>query len=272
MVAVSVAAGSGLIFTRLAYSGGTNALTLQFFRFALVIALLLGWFAWRGQPWRLAGSTLWKTLGLGLLHGFSSFMYVASLRYIPVSLAVIIVYTYPPLVSLLSHWLGDEDLTWRRVVALLLAFCGLAAALELTLEGLDVRGVAMALATSISFAFTLVISARIMRQVPPAVVQFHIAAVNLAVLGLIGLAVSAMVLPATALGWVGLVGMALTFLFAFVGFGVSVHLLGPFHSAILNNLEPVVAVLLSIVLLREALGPWQVLGGGLVLAGMILAR
>jgi drug/metabolite transporter (DMT)-like permease len=272
MIATSVSAGTGLMFARLAYTGGTNTITLQVFRFALVVVVLPIYFLRTAKPWRLSGGDLWLALGLGVLHGVSSYTYVGSLQFIPTSLAVIIVYTYPPLVSLLAHFAGDERLTWRRLAALGLSFPGLAVALEFTLEGLDLRGVFMAFLASSSFACVLVVTSRLMRRVAPPVVQYHIAAVNLVLLGLVGLAAGSLLMPSTPLGWLGLIGMSVTFLVAFLGFGAAVHLIGPANSAILNNLEPVMAILLSILVLHEAFGPWQLLGGGMVLAGMVLAR
>ena len=69
-----------------------------------------------------------------------------------------------------------------------------------------------------------------------------------------------------------LAGMSLSFVFAFLAFGAGIYLIGPSLTAILNNLEPVVAVVLSILVLHESFGPWQVVGGGLVMAGVVLAR
>jgi drug/metabolite transporter (DMT)-like permease len=271
MLAASALAGSGLMFARLA-SGGTNTVTLQLFRFGLVVALLLVYFRWRRVEWRQSAGRGGLLLGLGLVHGFSSYTYVGSLQYIPTALAVIIVYTYPPLVSLMAHLAGTERITWRRAGALGLSFIGLAVALELSLAGLNLTGVAMAAAASISFALVLVWSGQVMVKTPPTVVQFHIGLANLAALSLMAAVGQAVTLPATEVGWLGLAGMSTSFVLAFLAFGAGIYLIGPSLTAILNNLEPVVAVVLSIVVLHEPLGIWQLVGGGLVLAGVTLAR
>jgi drug/metabolite transporter (DMT)-like permease len=49
-----------------------------------------------------------------------------------------------------------------------------------------------------------------------------------------------------------------------------VHVVGPSRAAIFMNLQPVVGVLLATLLLSEAIGPWHILGGALVLAGVAL--
>jgi drug/metabolite transporter (DMT)-like permease len=272
MVGVSTSAGGGLVLANLAYDGGTNTVTLQLVRFTLVIAALSAYVTWKRQSWRLSGKVLALALALGVLQGFSSFTYVGSLRYIPTSLAVIIVFTYPSLVSLLAHLAGDERLSRRRGAALALSFAGLAIAFELSLKGLDLLGVGMAVAASVSFAVTLVWSGRLMKRTSAVAVWFHMGIVNLVLLATIGVLGRSLAWPVTNLGWIGMFGMALAFTFGFIGFGAALYLIGPSLSAILNNLEPVVAVVLSILVLREPFGPWQVIGGSLVMAGVMLAR
>ena len=82
-------------FARQAYDSGVNAATLMAVRYALAGLAVLGFLAWRRQPCQLRGQQLWLTLGLALFLGVTSFAYLESIRYIPVSLAALIYYTYP---------------------------------------------------------------------------------------------------------------------------------------------------------------------------------
>jgi drug/metabolite transporter (DMT)-like permease len=50
----------------------------------------------------------------------------------------------------------------------------------------------------------------------------------------------------------------------------AVQVVGPSRSAIFLNLQPIVGVLLAATLLGEQTGPWQVVGGALVLGGVAL--
>ena len=60
--------------------------------------------------------------------------------------------------------------------------------------------------------------------------------------------------------------LAVTFLWWGIG------LLGPARAAIIGSLEPLLSVLLSILVLGEALSPLQALGGILILSGVVLVR
>ena len=48
--------------------------------------------------------------------------------------------------------------------------------------------------------------------------------------------------------------------------------MGPSAAAILSTLEPVVTVVLAFIVFSESLGPAQLVGGALVLAGALAVR
>lgn len=50
----------------------------------------------------------------------------------------------------------------------------------------------------------------------------------------------------------------------------AVQIVGPSRSAVFMNVTPIVGIVLAAVLLGETIGPWQVAGAGLVLAGVAL--
>jgi len=81
------------------------------------------------------------------------------------------------------------------------------------------------------------------------------------------------VLPFSLSGWVVLAGLAL---FSHVGgqgliaYGLA-HLPAAFSSVTLL-IQPVVAAIFAWLILSEALGPWQILGGIIVLSGIFVAR
>ena len=80
-------------------------------------------------------------------------------------------------------------------------------------------------------------------------------------------------LPPTFWGW--LVLLALAWLIHIGGQGLiafaMAHLPAAFSSVTLL-IQPVTATILAWLLLSEVIGPWQAAGGGLVLAGIFVAR
>ena len=78
-------------------------------------------------------------------------------------------------------------------------------------------------------------------------------------------------LPAS--GWGAIFGTA--FFANYIGivlFFVGLRLVGPSDASIVMNLEPVLTVVLSILLLGESFGWLQALGGGVILGGLYLLR
>jgi drug/metabolite transporter (DMT)-like permease len=60
--------------------------------------------------------------------------------------------------------------------------------------------------------------------------------------------------------------------FAFWGQATAQTRLGPTESAVLFSLEPVVAAVLSVLWLKEAMSPRQAVGGALIVVAMIVAE
>jgi drug/metabolite transporter (DMT)-like permease len=92
------------------------------------------------------------------------------------------------------------------------------------------------------------------------------------ILILVTAAVTAPVFPAprldSATAWAVVVYQGLVGAIAHVWWYRAVHVVGPSRAAIFMNLQPVVGVLLATLLLAEEIGPWHIIGGVLVLAGV----
>ena len=278
MLAVLLSAASfGAVtpFARLAYDDGVNVITVMVTRYALAALTVMGYLAWHRQPWRLAGRRLWLTLGLALFLGVMSFSYLGSIRYIPVSLAALVYYTHPILVTLLASVVGHERLAGRDRAAHVITFggqalslAGLALILRLSGNALNPTGVLMAGFSAISITIVIVFGSRLLRTVSPMVLNLYVALVNAALFAVAGALGPSFAWPAVAAGWIGLVGVAVFFVGGFLGMFVGINLIGPSRAACLSNVEPVVTIALAITVLDEPFSLWQFVGAGAVLFGI----
>jgi drug/metabolite transporter (DMT)-like permease len=75
--------------------------------------------------------------------------------------------------------------------------------------------------------------------------------------------------PQTAYGWVALIIVSITVTIAVLALFVSTQRIGPFRSALIMNLEPLLATALSAPLLGEVITPLQAAGGGVMLAALV---
>jgi drug/metabolite transporter (DMT)-like permease len=183
---------------------------------------------------------------------------------------------YAILAALFAPILLREPLRARALAGFISALVGTAFLAELDLGGGGIEGIAWGLLAAVSFAMFLVLSRKWARAD-----GFDGLAVALATLSTTAVVLGAVVLvtnPATfapanlapeallAIAWLAVVAAAGQALAV-----ASTRLVPASRTAAFLLLNPVSATILSFVLLGERVGPIQVLGGALVLAGMAAA-
>lgn len=280
IVAVSASCfGAMAIFVRAAYDDGADLLGVLLPRFVLAALALWVWLWLRRQRTPLPARNRLPGLALmGLAYVAQSFCYFGALLFIPAGMVALLLYLYPLFVVLLSWLLRLEPLTGRRLLALVV--CSVGTVLTLgwhpwqspSSTALDLRGVGLGVAAACIYACYIIGGSRATRDVDPlastAVVLTSAAVALVAVSGVRALGGMPPQLVQTALGWGALAAIALvSTVLAIALFVTGLARLGPSRTALLSMLEPVVTVLLAWVFLHEHLGPVQLAGGALVLAG-----
>ena len=70
-------------------------------------------------------------------------------------------------------------------------------------------------------------------------------------------------------GWASLVALSLATTAGILFVFMSTIRIGPFRTALIMNLEPLTAMVLSALALDEVITPWQAAGSGIMLAALI---
>ena len=270
VVASAFCFGLAPIGAKLAYAGGSEPVTLIGIRFSLNVAAVLALLLLGRHPFALPARVLAITLLLGVLLAAEGVAYLAAVQYIPVSLAVVIVFTFPLQVGLISALIGHERLTLARGAALFAAFLGVALAVGVVINTVDWRGVLLAAGTGTGIAVTAVATSRLMRD--------H-NAVTLTFFMILGAAVSSMlavllwrgfVWPVTTTGWLGASMTVVTFAAAITLYFMGLARIGAVRASILGNLEPVVTILAAVVILAERPKLVQLLGTAMIVGAIFL--
>jgi len=262
--------GSAAIFARLAYDGGADTVTLLAIRFTVMATVMFAAARVLGFPLRLP-RRLWPGVAaVGVVFGLSTYGYIGAVAYIPVSLSVPIIYTYPLIVAAIARVVNDEPFGAVKWLAVLVAFAGVAVMLGVSFDGLDGRGVALAFLGAVAFALATLGGARLMREIPVPVLIAYMSAIAAGGFVAAGIAAGGFVPPETPLGWVGAAGVTAAFLFGFLGFFIAVRVIGETRSAVISNLEPVASVLGAIAILGETLTPAVAVGALMVLGGILV--
>ena len=259
------------VFMRIAFSAGATTATILSTRF-LLAALLLWITVLTTGKLRLVRKRDFLPLALlGTLgYGFMSACFAQSVHYLSASLATLLLYLYPSIVTLFSFWLGHVRYSHDKVAALLLSLGGLW--LTIGNQGsFSWTGVAFGLGAAVSYALYLLFSAQVLKTVDPlvgtAVICTSAAGAYLAY----GLASASLQTALPLQAWLALAGMAILSTFvAMLCLFAAIRAIGAARASIISTLEPLVTVVLSMLLLAETLLPLQLLGGGLILAGILL--
>jgi len=210
-------------------------------------------------------------LGVMVFSVSTALCYFTAVVYIPVSLAVLIFYTYPLMVAVYMAIVQRAPLGMVRGFAFIVAFVGLAIAFGPSFDGLDWRGVALASAAAVSLASMFLFSAAALRYVGVVPITFYSNVGSFSVMFAVVYALGGPALPTEDAGWVGLIGAGLCYAVGiFLHFG-AINMIGASRTAMFFNLEPIVAMMLAAFLLGESLTLVQYAGGALVIGALLMS-
>jgi drug/metabolite transporter (DMT)-like permease len=285
LACVASAAGFGAmaVFGKLAYDNGATVGTLLAVRFALAAALfwllvLAGAAVRRPRAAtdgpRLSRRDLLIALALGVCgYAAQAGFFFSALERVDASLLSLLLYTFPSMVAVAAIALGREHADARRLVALVIASAGLVLVLATAKAGaLDPIGAALGLAAAVVYTTYILVSQGVAGRIRPTLLSALVctgAAVSLTA----GSAALGELRPGdvTAEGWLWLAGIAVVSTVAAVSlFFAGLKRVGPTTASVLSTVEPVVTVLLAFLVFGELLGPWQLLGGALVIAAVLV--
>lgn len=268
---VAIFFGVAPSFAKLAFDGGSGPVTLQLGRFLLAAIILWAIVRARG-PLRPVPRSLWPMLlALIVCTALASFGYMTSVSFIPVPLASLTFFVFPLMVAPLSHFAGHERLTPLRIVALAVGFAGLALLLGADLRDADAIGVALAFGAGSCVAVSFLLT----RQISGSLGPLHITAiVTTGCLAIFAVAtvIEGVRLPAGATAWIGFGVNVLCYVVGLSSLYGAIARLGSVRVAVIGNMEPVISVITAGVLLGQMLGPYQMVGAGVVIAGILLMQ
>ncbi|MDW2875344.1 MULTISPECIES: DMT family transporter [Bacillaceae] len=237
----------------------------------LLIGLFLG-------PDRLA---LKRTSDIGLFAGtgicsivFFNWCYFTSINLMDISIAVILLYTSPAFVAVLSYIFLKEKITGRKIIAV----CGTVAGCILIAgvgggSGLSVIGVVTGLGAGLGYALYSIFGKFALQKYEPFTVTLYTF-----------VTASAVLLPVTRIWEKASLFLQPEVLFLGLGLGLLPTVLAYFlytwglektessKAAVIATIEPVVAIFMGVALYSESLGYMQLSGSIIILLCVILVN
>jgi drug/metabolite transporter (DMT)-like permease len=255
-------------FSKFTYQADGTPLALVWLRivaFVVVVGLLQ---LARGQSFRLPRRTMLATVPMAAGMMMMSVGYLSSVVYIKVSLAVILLYSFPLMAGLLAAVSGRERISAMKAFALLLAFIGLVLAIGPERATLDWRGVALALTAALGMAGTITFGGPYLQDVDGLTVNFWVNIWMLIALTAYVAVFGGISLPHGSIGWSALVAATICYIAGYIGFFGAIKLLPPSQTAVMMNVEPLCSFLVAILVLHETTSGQQVLGMAIMLSAL----
>jgi drug/metabolite transporter (DMT)-like permease len=267
------------IFGKLAYDDGASVSTLLSARFGIAAVLLWLVIVATGGRARLAGIAR-RDVGIALALGAVGYSaqagaYFVALRHLDASLLVMLVYTFPAMVTIAAIALGRERASRRTTVALGLASAGLVLVLAGAAEAsLDVVGTVLGLSAAVVYTGYILGSEGVTARVDALVLSALVctgAAATVTLAGAIGGDLDPGHVGFAGAGWLAAVAIISTVV-AITLFFAGLRRVGATAAAILSCLEPLVTTILAVAALGEAPTALQIAGGALVLSAVLVLR
>jgi drug/metabolite transporter (DMT)-like permease len=274
-VLASIAYGITPAVVKIGYSSDLNQWFLVVMRSAVGAAVLLA--ISRLSRTRAAANmgAVWRCFALGaLLFAPQVWLFFGSIARLDTALATVLVYIYPAVVTVFSAWRGRERLRPVTLVVLAAASAGVLMVLLPSAQaaGIDRGGLVMALVCGFGYAGYVLVGFRVTGSLPALVSSGWVLIGTAVSTSFVAVALGRFEGPNTSAGWTYLGVQGLLIVPIGIGaFLAGLRRLGPTRAALVDTLQPVVAVLVGVAVLGEMLTPGRWFGTALVLAAVALA-
>lgn len=262
--------GLNPLFALPLYGEGVTPYTVLFYRYALATLLVGAVMLARRQSFRVSRGQLLPLLCMGALFAGSSTCLFVSFTYIDAGIASVLLFTYPIFVSLISSWLFREKQGWITWASIAVAFGGVCLLTETDGAAVSPAGLALAIASGLTYALYLIgVNRSALRDMPVVTISFYALLTGTAGLGAFCLTDPAGLLLPSATAWFNTAGLALfptLISMLFVTYGV--HTIGSTPAAIIGALEPLTALAVSVLVFGGRLSAANMAGFALVLCAV----
>jgi drug/metabolite transporter (DMT)-like permease len=253
---------------KLVLAAGIDVLTLALIRGVVGVVILFAYLRLSATPAPASARQRVFALALGVLFAGIVYGLFEAIDRITVPVAVLTYFIYPLLTAIGGALFGVERIGWQGMATAVVAFCGLALTIEAYPQHLSAAGLSFALGAALCRAAFLLIARRELQQLDPRLTTWYSLLSSTAIF--VVAAIATLNWPAShdVAGWLlaGVVGIGTAI--AILTLYMSTIRIGPFRSALIMNLEPLLATVLSVPLLGQVITPVQALGAAIMLAAL----
>jgi probable blue pigment (indigoidine) exporter len=257
------------VLSKVVLNDGAGVLTVSTVRGLFGLAMMFVWLRLVPRPAPLSPRARSISLGVGVLFAGNVFLLFAAIEKVEVPIAILTYFVYPLLTGLAAAATGLDKLTWRGATAAIVAFLGLALMIGAHPTGLAVFGILAALAAACCRVVMLLVTRAALQDASPLLITWYSMLASSVLFLAILLATLEWQPPVSASGWVALIGLSVAVTTGILGVFASTVRIGPFHTALFMNLEPLLTAVGSALFLGEVITALQAFGGAVMIAALV---
>lgn len=270
LAALAAAAyGTNPAFAVPLYADGMNPNSVLLFRYVMGLPILALILTVRGTGFRLLKDEIGPTAILGILMAFSSLGLFESYKYMNSGVASTLLFVYPIMVAVMMIFFFHEK--FRTTVAICLLIMGAGLLLLMKPAGnqaVSAFGCLLVMVSALTYALYIVFVniSKTIREIPTTKLLFYVLAWGCLVFLIMIPMGQPLTVPSESTGWLNLVALAIIpTVFSLACTTRAIQLIGSTPTAILGALEPVSAVILSVIVLGQTIIGREIAGGLLII-------
>jgi drug/metabolite transporter (DMT)-like permease len=256
------------ILVKVVFASGMDVMTMVALRGLIVLPLMYVWLQMRPPLFKHSRRQRKIAWAIGLLFAGTQYGLFMAISLLPVSIAILAYFAYPLLTGIAGGVTGVDRLGWPALLTALAAFLGLSLMLGAEYRNLSGLGIIWALIAAVFRTVSLLMTRAYLNGTDARVTTWYsmVPSTLLFVAALVVL--GDWHVPHSSLGWAAFACSGVFSTLSQLLVYVSTNRVGPFRTAFVMNLEPLVTTLLSMLLLQEVLTPTQSMGAVVMLVSL----
>jgi drug/metabolite transporter (DMT)-like permease len=256
------------IFIKVVFASGMDVVTMVSLRGMLVVAFMFAWL--RISPPPLSHTPRQRRIAwvIGVLFAGTMYGLVEAISLLPVSIAILAYFAYPLLTGIAGGLTGLDRLGWPTLLTALAAFLGLTLMLGAEFHNLSGPGIAWALGAAGFRVVSLLMTRAYLNGTDPRLTTWYSMLPSTLIFLIASVVIGEWHMPGNLLGWAAFAATSIGSTLSTLLIYLSTNRIGPFRTAFIMNLEPLVTTILSMLLLGEMLTAPQAFGAVIMLISL----
>lgn len=206
-----------------------------------------------------------------LFYSASSILYFMSAKYIGTGLSIVIFFTYPIFVAILSWFFDGHKVTKIHYFSIGLIILGSICLIDRGEVVMDISGIILAFIASCTYGLYIFASKKQIKSLTPLMSTFTVCIANTILFFVFSLVDGSFMVPHGTINWIYIFGMAnLCTVFPILFLLEGLKYISASKASILSVLEPVFVVLIGVAFLGETIGTMQIVGMLVILTSALV--